>query len=334
VEAGTVDPSSMAPVNAIAPHTRTPARHAAAYLSFSPWRGRSRSQEWLLVDFLGMTIPHKLYCNAAYNFQVESHAIRTRQCAMFRQFRRLGDGEFQSLWPVVSEEYFEYADVLSSVADYPGGRPYVFVELGSGYGHWTLTAHRALVQRTGPVADHVYVLVDVLDSLAPTIGRLARLNGLQHYHYHVGFVAPNDTMTPFMLGRADDNMRIYGQDWGVGRAVNESAGRQPITMHALFRRYNLPPVVDMVDLDVQNAEYALLDDATVDLFTAAVKRVHIGTHLANTAELTPPIIRRFQTRGWTLVWNFDHGHRVPTPYGPVKFGDGVLSFVNPRLAGA
>lgn len=328
------DPALLPPANAVEPLYRNmPKYHHPAFLAFRPWSGHTRTKEGILIDFLGMTIPWRLFCNDAYNFQRESHAIRTRQCALFSQIQYKGDGHLQFSWPVVAEEYFEYIDVLSAVREFPGGRPFAFVELGCGYGHWTFSAHRALMQKHAD-ARYRYVLVDILDSLAKAIRYMARLNDVRDYHYHVGYMSPNHTMTPAMLKRANENLASYGQDWGVGPPVNITAGLQPVTLAELFASYKLPRIIDMVDLDIQRAEYAVLDDNTVDLLTARVKRVHIGTHLANTAELTPPIVHRFIQRGWRVVWNFDHGHRVPTPYGHVKFGDGVLSFQNTRLLGA
>jgi hypothetical protein len=69
----------------------------------------------------------------------------------------------QTQWPVVSEEYFEYADVLDAVTEYTqlnekqgGNRPFAFVEIGAGYGHWTFAAHRALMQKA-PEASYRYL---------------------------------------------------------------------------------------------------------------------------------------------------------------------------------
>ena len=65
--------------------------------------------------------------------------------------------------PLVGEEYAEYVDVLTAVEAYVASawasdardattaqrcaRPFAFVELGAGYGHWTATAHVALKKR-------------------------------------------------------------------------------------------------------------------------------------------------------------------------------------------
>mmetsp|Transcript_21751 Transcript_21751/g.33418 ORF Transcript_21751/g.33418 Transcript_21751/m.33418 type:complete len:429 (-) Transcript_21751:1637-2923(-) len=342
-------------VNAVDPNFQNGRKkHHEAFYNFEPWRGKIRANEDLLIDFIGLVIPFELYCNEAYNFQIESHAIRTRQCDLFRQLRHVvtsgREALFQATYPVVAEEYFEYADLFASVADYnnPHQRPYVLVEGGSGYGHWTFSAHRLLMQKfnfTGRNSNNLphparYLLIDVIDSLAPAIENLAKLNGNPHYFFHVGFMASSsysgtgtEVLSPELLERARSNIKIYSEDWGVGPPKNRSKGKIPISLRALFQLYNLPSIVDLVDLDIQRAEYAVLDDHTVAFLSTCVKRIHIGTHLANTYELTPPITKRFISHGWSLVWEFDHGHRVPTPYGPVHFGDGVLSFVNNHLIG-
>lgn len=93
-------------------------------------------------------------------------------------------------------EYWEYADVLASVRDYdsetaarqaarrpdsahgssspprrratrPVPRPFAFVELGCGYGHWAFAAWAALKRRRGGGAAHRLLLVDVVDTLRP-----------------------------------------------------------------------------------------------------------------------------------------------------------------------
>lgn len=332
-----VKPRDMRPVNALLPSFPTP-QHLSAYLQFEPWRGRSRVHEDLLVDFIGMTIPYALYCNEAYIFQTQAHAIRTRQCSLFDELKRLGGGRVQHVWPVVSEEYFEYSDVLEAVSQYAkthSRRPFAFVELGSGYGHFTLTAHRALMQ-LAPKAAYRYLCVDVVDSLGPALRRLARLNDMDAtaLSFHAGFVSPNDTATTAQSARGRLQLENYEADWAVGKAKNAEAAEKTVSLRTLFNRYDFPHIIDMIDMDIQRAEYDLLTNVdVVDMLTRTTKRIHIGTHTRETATLTQPVKALFLSRGWRVVWDFDHGHRVKTPYGPVKFGDGVLAFVNPALAG-
>jgi hypothetical protein len=118
-------------------------RHHDAFSAFRPWKGRWPSSG--LVDFLGVAFddPRSTYCNWAYGRQRKPYASRAVVCDLLGALQP--NAEVQLSWPVVSEEYFEYIDVLASVHEYAteqlqGGRspsrPYVFVELGAGYGHW------------------------------------------------------------------------------------------------------------------------------------------------------------------------------------------------------
>ena len=64
-------------------------------------------------------------------------------------------------------------------------RPFTFVELGCGYGHWTFAAHKALEQisSAGGVPPsalrHKYLLVDVVPSLKHEVEKIAELNGVR-----------------------------------------------------------------------------------------------------------------------------------------------------------
>ena len=84
---------------------------------------------------------------------------------------------------------------------------------------------------------------------------------------------------------------------------------------------------------------------TLQLLTSRARRVHIGVHnfgyrLGEARGPLPSgfgwdqsavddIDARFVAFGWARVWAFPTG-RVPTPYGDVSFGDGVLSYLNPQ----
>ena len=121
--------------------------------------------------------------------------------------------------------------------------------------------------------------------------------------------------------------------------------------------------VDMLDMDVQGAEFTVFDEATMDVLARQVLRIHIGTHSKGTKNLNSgekavdtdvevaanaertlgpqelALARTFMAHGWRPRWlvgqnagNCDHVDlfRV-TPRGPVCMADGVLSFVNGRL---
>ena len=310
-----------------------------------------------LIDFMGLVVPNSTYCNRAYLSQVDAHALRVRQC---RLRATQNDGALlQTRWPVVSEEYFEYIDVLESVLQYAtdgsaARRPYAFVELGSGYGHWTFTAYRALVQQLG--ASHSphprFLLVDVLDSLEGTIQKMAQLNGVlrpaQTMRFHAGYVSGHDSASRLGANESSSamlNAQVYGDAWGTGPPRNASSAVSTASLHELLTRYRMPHCLDMVDIDIQGSEYRRANGGlglfgrqnesafgTIELLTRTTRRVHIGLH--GNRKQDHALIDIFVRHGWRVRHHFETWAnlrgtpRNNTPFGPVAFGDGVLSVVN------
>lgn len=243
------------PINAINGAVAHASRrhHAAFYRGFMPWRGLALVSSGVLVDFLGMAVPFELYCNRAYLWQVEAHALRVRQCNVYMALQATLRAEtraragavpvvpliLQTAWPVVSEEYFEYADVLDAVADYVEAfgaahgrgekvRPLTVIELGCGYGHWAFSAHAALKQRMG-AAPHRYLLVDVLPRMRMHVDTNAVLNGVQpdNYAFHAGYVSSSgssEEMQKRMRMQMYKMRRKYMRGWRAGDGVNASLG--------------------------------------------------------------------------------------------------------------
>jgi hypothetical protein len=88
-----------------------------------------------------------------------------------------------------------------------------------------------------------------------------------------------------------------------------------------------PPVVDIADLDLQAMEAEVVE-AALPALNERVMRVHIGTHSLEVEERLRTCLRG---AGWTLLRDFSCLGLRETPYGPVAFGDGVQSWINPRL---
>ena len=323
----------------------------------------------LLTDFLGFRCPPRLYCNPSYMTQTITQAIRFRQC---RIFSRLEPAMLvRTAMPIVSEEYWEYSDVLQSVLDFADetssqsiARPYTFVELGCGYGHWAFSAFAALKQRLGTTAaqqSHKLLLVDIVDTLADAIAHLAQLNGATNVHFHHGFVGTETPGGAATAGHLSGKQQEFGDRmsskfarvWGTepGGAPNSTGSKtlSGISLQSLFRQYSLPCVVDVLDVDIQGNEYVLLtSDETLQFLSTRVKRIHIGTHFNPRDYLPAGSVAAGGLRGadvavnalraafakfnWTGVWYFA-GARAPgafreTAFGTVMFGDGVLSVLN------
>jgi len=89
------------------------------------------------------------------------------------------------------------------------------------------------------------------------------------------------------------------------------------------------PVVDLLDLDIQGMEGEVVL-SSIDLIAQRIKRIHIGTHSREIEDT----LRRLMTEAGRQP-RFDYPCATPdhpTSAGPVDFGDGVQSWINPRLA--
>ncbi|CAE8599965.1 unnamed protein product [Polarella glacialis] len=333
--------------------------HEAAFGHLSPWQGKytqSHTQEVLVRDFLGFLCPRDLYCghDSAHRSYGEAYAIRTRVCDSFLQLQDLHSDYYLSFrWPVVSEEYFEYAAVLSSVVEYLDAfeeeklrgstpRPFAFVELGAGYGHWSFAAHLALrrVAAHRQLLDlprHRYLLVDAVDA-SMAAHELARLNEVEtngpegFLNFHQGFVTSSGHFD-LSASRAYAAwiVRSFSAAWGGSSA---SAAVEAVSLQAVLVMYDMPCVIDMLDVDIQGGEYHLFStNETMSLLKQRVRRIHIGLH-SQSAHRNLVLKARFRRWGWGVKWlwhsNLQDRMLRETPWGPVVFADGVLTVVNSR----
>ena len=121
----------------------------------------------VVIDWLNVRYDREIYCHASYYRQRVAHALRAEICDLenWAVLRPAHTFPLTIPLPLISEEYWEYVDVLESVVafhrrhwgsrrDRPAYaiRPYRVVELGAGFGFWTLAAHaawRQLLARRG-----------------------------------------------------------------------------------------------------------------------------------------------------------------------------------------
>jgi DNA repair exonuclease SbcCD ATPase subunit len=87
-------------------------------------------------------------------------------------------------------------------------------------------------------------------------------------------------------------------------------------------------LVDLIDLDVEEAELVVLQSAIEEL-NQKVKRVHIGTH---TPEIEQGLRALFWEHGWYKRNDYGVGRTELTEWGEMHFGNGVQTWLNPRLS--
>lgn len=232
--------------------------------------------------------------------------------------------------PPIDEEYLEWLDIVEAVRH--AQDCFTMIELGAGFGRW-IARGAALAQRlrrlpyrlVGVEAEPVHFrwMVDHL-----------RANGIDPEAHDLiqAAVTPDGARVKFLVG---DPHAWYGQalappDAAVTASDATPTGRpgvvwvEGVTLQAILARQGL---VDLIDLDVQGAEFDVLFAAAEQL-NRQVRRIHVGTHGAG---IEDDLRFMFGVHGWTCLNDYACGSTADTPYGRIAFGDGVQTWVNPRL---
>jgi len=262
--------------------------------------------------------------------------------------------------PAVDEEYFEWIDILESVRDYAsqhlGRRPYVFAELGAGFGRWSVNAVRALQQACPHGCDYFLCAVEADRQHFEWLEQNLRDNGIDPQRQLLlnSPLTGDGRRVSFLTGsygreygqavinrRFAFRLRASGRVPGIGRTLLHwiaplrrryvpledkfVQNLKSVTLDEVLRK--APPVVDIADLDLQGVEAEVLE-AAVPALNERVMRLHIGTH---SLEVEERLRTCLHGAGWTLLRDFPCLGSRDTPYGSVAFGDGVQSWINPRL---
>jgi FkbM family methyltransferase len=241
----------------------------------------------------------------------------------------------------IDEEYFEWIDLLEAVT--AAVNSFTMVELGAGFGRWTVNAAAALNQRG--LHDYHLVAVEAEPQHFRWLSQHIADNGVDPGRVDLvrAAVAGTDGLARFEVGEAFTN---YGQ-MTVGVATGRDAfverllgpirrrdersdrGSQLGRVRAVSLRRLLKdlPFVDLIDADIQGAEADVFEPAGAVL-DAKVRRVHIETH---DHEVETRLRAFFCDLGWQPVWDFPCLGESPTPYGVVDFSGGVQTWINPKL---
>jgi FkbM family methyltransferase len=215
-------------------------------------------------------------------------------------------------YPPFDEEYFEWIDLLEAVAS--AKNRFTMLELGAGFGRWTVRAAAAAKQRNVS-----YSLIAV--EAEPTHFDWLRENlqdnnvDLANCRLILAAATGKDGKIGFQVGDAENS---YGQAIGGNTEV------EAISLSTLLLPCDL---VDLVDMDVQGAELDILVSAT-ELLVRKVKRVHVETH---SQQLHTDILRLFRSLGWKPHFLYAGDTADKTPWGRINFQGGTQSWLNPGL---
>jgi FkbM family methyltransferase len=242
-------------------------------------------------------------------------------------------------YPPLNEEYFEWIDVLESVA--AARSRFVMLELGAGYGRWLANAVGAarrcklryhLVAVEAEPAHFQYLRRNLRDNGIPFWRRtlVQAAVGAQpgHVWFHVG--NPSEWYGQAIDPDRDAIAPKLGNRFGARQTrerLPDGSERALVPVVSLDQLLRPLSRVDLIDLDVQGLELEVLSAAK--LLDQKVARVHVGTH---NHEVEHGLRELFHGLGWVSRADFPClTPEVPTPFGPVSFQDGVQSWLNPKL---
>ena len=219
--------------------------------------------------------------------------------------------------PNFDEEYFEWLDLLETVA--AARERYVFVELGAGFGRWTVRA--ALAAKRRGLEFHG-IAVEAEPTHFAYLQQHLRDHAIGTVECRCAAITTSNEPVPFYVGRAES---WYGQ--AIAAAFVPADGMmlvEPLALSAVLRSFS---VIDLLDLDIQGVEATVLEPE-LDLLRARVRRLHIATH---SAAIEAALRKMFGSRGWIAYRDYALQHTNDTPYGRIAFGDGVQTWINPHL---
>jgi len=278
-------------------------------------------------------------------FQVDFIGAKSR-CEFQAGATALPTTYIQTEYPAIDEEYFEWVDILESVAS--AKNTYTMLELGAGYGRWSVRAACAVrLYHSMPMR---FVAVEAEPVHLRWLETHFRDNCLEPQDYVIvpGVVRDEPGEVLFYVGMPPGG-KDRPDEW-YGQAITHSYEALQNTSLGAYEGFDLVthksgwksiPVqsvalqgvvadldrIDLIDLDVQGEELKILSSA-IDEVNRKVRRLHIGTH---SHEIEKGLRELLRKNGWHCSADFECLSVNQTPMGTVKFVDGVQSWTNPRL---
>jgi FkbM family methyltransferase len=225
---------------------------------------------------------------------------------------------------LVPSEVDEWATLRAAIE--AADERFTMIELGAGFGRWTVNAAAAL-RKIKPQTRHRLVAVEAEPTHFTWLRRHTRDNGLRRWTWR----GTCRLICAAVSGREGEDEFYVGNPAGwYGQALvrPENAGADAPTVRVrtirlsdLLRQLGS---VDLVDMDIQGAELEVLAEARSELHR--VRRLYVETH----SESIHDGLRDLMA-GWTLVAAKPIGALVETPFGLADYGGGGFqAWRNPR----
>lgn len=231
---------------------------------------------------------------------------------------------------IVDENYFEWIDLLESVISAQDS--FTFVEVGSGYGRWSARAYKAAKNIGFENKDITLITIEpepYKTSMYKEHFSLNQIPDICCHHFQCA-VSDYEGDANLYSVRPGKELQSESYEW-YGQAIAysdwEGAMKIPVQVQRLsniLQRFT-DREINLIDFDIQGEEPKVLPDIQNTL--EHVHKVRIGTNSAKDERF---IRKFFSSLGWEKTRDYRGSGWRRTYAGPVRFVDGVLSFVNPR----
>jgi FkbM family methyltransferase len=249
-------------------------------------------------------------------------------------------------YPPANEDLYAWIDLLTAVLG--AGQSFTMMELGAGFGLWSMRAAKAVQQRRG--IPFKIVAVEAEPHHFSWLNITFADNGLNPADHRLIEAAVSDSpgTALFYVASPDLESSTPREWWGQSlikdyEAVAEMAGStgegRPvavlksgwrgvevarITLNELLGEHEL---VDFIHMDVQGQELPAVR-ASIDLLDEKVKYLHIGTHSREIETELREILGRHR---WTCHADWPGNQEQRTPFGVLRLQDGIQSWANPKF---
>ena len=240
----------------------------------------------------------------------------------------LGNRIVETAYPDISEEYFEWVDILQSALNATGS--YLMFEIGAGYGRWGLRAWKAA--KANGVKQPQIVCVEAEPDHANWIDLHFRRNQVPVENYKIieAAISDVDGQAEFFVkwpgwSRERSSKEWYGQ--AIAKAPWEGSATIPvkkISVNNLLEPYR-DRVIDLIDMDIQGEEEVILPHLIP--FLDNVKMLHIGTH---GREIEENIKKTLQKENFFIEKDFNCGETYRIEGNMVNFVDGSQTWKNKK----
>jgi FkbM family methyltransferase len=242
---------------------------------------------------------------------------------------RMVDRDFEAPYPPIGEETFEWQIMLEAIL--AAQHSFTMIELGAGFGRWLSSAACAVRSRR-PELKLRLVGVEAQADHFRWMDKHLRDNDLDPADHKLieGAVAVHPG-SAFLVDGPDPSgwwgQYVTSDSREIADYIPGSASR-PVALVTLPDIMRDEGLVDLIDMDIQNAEKEVVP-TNLRLLTRRVRRIYIETHQPDTHVICDSALRR---AGWTILHSYPQNAQISTEFGPITMpGGGVITAFNPSI---